>query len=703
MELDQGLQRFSETIKSFPTLACNVFLPINITTVIVTFLLFLSFTSTSLAQMEHEEIVEELTSLSLEELMNYDVLTVEKRLKKVQNTPSAIYIITNEELKRSGATSIAEALRGVPGIQVSRIDSNLWAISSRGFNERYSNKLLVMIDGRTVYTPIFSGVYWDVQDTVLEDIDRIEVVRGPGSTIWGANAVNGVINVLTKDASKTQGWLLSQIIGNEDRIISTVRYGGKFNEDIYYRVYAKYTKRDGFVDMDGNENTDDWRTERTGFRLDWLPCGNGKLTLQGDLYAGRVHSREVIPVFYKPYSVDSRIKEHVSGANLLTRYNYSFSSNSSVVLQFYYDSVKRSQRFSIPDYHEDYRIDTADLDITHNFTFLNHHLTWGGGVRFISDHIDNNTHITFDPERDRQYIYNLFAQDEIELIKDVLYFTLGTKVEHNEYTDFEYEPSARLLWHPAPDNTIWASVSRAVRTPSRIEMDGRIDQKVLTTDSLPLPVLVSLISKDGFKSEDLLAYELGYRTTPLKNLYLDIALFYNEYDDLRSFEEGQPFFEATPVAHYTVPYYGENKLYGESYGGELFLKYKPARNWKLSFSYSYLQMQIHRKKHGTDSLSESLEGESPHNQFSIASYYDITPNLEFDAFLYYIDNLPAYDIKDNFMTNLRIGWRPDNNTELSLTVQNAFDDKHPEIGSRYVSSDTVQIQRSIYTKLTVRF
>ncbi len=649
--------------------------------------------------MDRKELVEELTTLSLEELMNFDVLTVEKRLKKVQNTPSAIYIITNEDIKRSGATSIAEALRGVPGIQVSRIDSNLWAISSRGFNERYSNKLLVMIDGRTVYTPIFSGVYWDVQDTVLEDIDRIEVVRGPGSTIWGANAVNGVINVLTKDASKTQGWLVSQLLGTEDRIISTIRYGGRYGDDLYYRLYAKYTNRDGFVDMKGDENPDDWRTERTGFRIDWLPPSKQNLTLQGDLYGGRVHSREDIPLLSPPYSIDSKIKEHVSGVNLLGRYTYSFSKNSDIVVQLYYDRVKRSQRFDIPSYHEDYRIDTTDLDITHSFSLLNHHVTWGGGVRYISDHIDNNTHITFDPERDTQYIYNLFVQDEIELVKDLLYFTLGTKVEHNEYTGFEYQPGARLLWHPAPDNTVWASVSRAVRTPSRIEMDGRIDQRVIT-GVLPVPLLVSLISRSGFKSEDLLAYELGYRSTPLENLYLDIALFYNQYDDLRSLEEGDIFFEKD---HYVLPYYGGNKLYGESYGGELFIKYKPRNDWRLSFSYSYLQMQLHRKDHSTDNMSESIEGESPHNQFSLASYYDITPKLEFDTMIYYIDNLPAYGIKNNFVTNLRIGWYPEDNMELSVALQNAFDDKHPEIGSRYVSSATVQIQRAVYAKLTVRF
>ncbi|NOX21255.1 MAG: TonB-dependent receptor [Nitrospirae bacterium] len=652
------------------------------------------------AQTDKEELVEELSELSIEELLNLDVLTVEKRAEKILNTPSAVYVITEEDIRRSGVTTIAETLRGIPGIQVSRIDSNLWAVSSRGFNERYSNKLLVMIDGRTIYTPIFSGVYWDVQDTVLEDIDKIEVVRGPGSTIWGANAVNGVINVLTKNAKHTQGLLFSQVLGNEDKVITTLRYGGKYKEDIYWRIYGKYTDRDSFVDINNNENNDRWYVSRAGFRVDWLPGSGRSLTLQGDIYEGKVHSEEIVPTLNPPYYFDSKIIEDVSGSNILGRWHQTFSADSDLVVQFYYDRVKRVQHFNIPGYEEYYKIETTDLDITHTFKVSRHHITWGGGIRYITDRIDNSSHITFNPKSRSQYIFNAFVQDEIELLKDRLYLTLGTKVEHNEYTDLEFEPTIRLLWHPAEGKTLWAAVSRAVRTPSRIEMDGRINQAVYPGSP---PVMISLISRDGFKSEDVISYEIGYRAGLRNNMYIDIATFYNEYDNLRSFEKGPVFVESDPVPHIVQSYLGFNKVYGETYGLELSFKWKPLQIWKLSFSYSYLQIQLHTEKDSTDTISESAEGESPHNQFTVISYLDITPNLEFDAIIHYIDNLPSYNLGSNLITNLRLGWNPSRNVEFSLYVENLFDNKHPEIASKYVSAATVQIQRSVYAKMLLRF
>ncbi len=654
----------------------------------------------SLTAAQDEEFVKEISELSLEELMNLDVITVQKRTEKVHNTPSAIYIITDDDVRRSGATTIVEALRGAPGIQVSRIDSNLWAVSSRGFNERYSNKLLVMIDGRTVYTPIYSGVYWDVQDTVIEDIDRIEVVRGPGSTIWGANAVNGVINIITKDASRTQGWLLSQIVGNEERTISTVRYGGHRNNSFYWKVYAKYTDRDAFVDLQDRKNHDDWYTARIGFRMDWLSEPHRTFTIQGDVYTGRVHSREYIPVLTSPYVIDTKIDEDVAGGNILAKYRYSFSDTSDMVVQFYYDRVERHQNFDVPGYYEDYVIDTVDLDMTHTFSFNNHNITWGGGIRYIADNINTSTHISFQPSKLDQYILNAFIQDEIGVIKDTLYLIVGSKIEHNEYTGFEYEPNARLLWRPSPESTLWAAVSRSVRTPSRIEMDGRIDQEVIPGTP---PVMVSLVSKDGYKSEELIAYELGYRTNIIENLYIDVSTFYNVYDKLRSFERGTPFYEPTPLPHYVIPYYGENKLYGRSYGAEAVVKYRPMAQWDLTFTYSYLQMILHKEKGSTDIISESAEDESPHNQFSLMSFFNITPKWELDVIVHYIDDLPAYGVDENFMTNIRIGWQPDKDIEVSLALQNALDDKHTEIASRYVSTATIQIERSIYAKVLWKF
>ncbi len=665
----------------------------------VFFLLF-SFVSFSSAEAE-DGMMKELTEMSIEELMRIEVISVSKKEERLSDAASAVYVITSEEIRRSGATTIAEVLRGAPGIQVNRIDSNLWAISARGFNERYANKLLVMIDGRSVYSPVFSGVYWDVQDTSLEDIDRIEVIRGPGGTIWGANAVNGIINIITKDAADSQGWLFSLTGGTEDRFITNIRYGGKTGANTYYRFFVKYSNRDGFIDTEGHENPDNWYVYRAGFRVDSELTGRDTLMIQGDVYDGNVSSRELIPVLRAPYLVDSGIDENINGRDLLVRWKRRTDSIGELTAQFYYDHVKRFQRFDIPGMQERYDIDTFDLDFSHHFVLLDRHdITWGGGIRYITDSILNNSPVRFSPDKRHQYILNIFIQDEIEVLPGSLYLTAGTKIEHNDYTGYEFEPSVRLRWHPSEGQTFWAAVSRAVRTPSRIEIDGRIDQAVLPGTP---PVMFSLIARDDFISEELYAYEAGYRINPVSNLSLDIAAFYNRYDDLRTFEPGEIFQEEEPVPHIVYSFNGQNRMYGESYGLELSARWEPLKWWRLVFNYTFLDIDLHRDSGSIDEESERLEDENPENQISVFSYMDLTDKTELDVAVHYVDGLPAYDIGDYFVVNLRLGYRPMKNFEVSLATQNLFDSHHPEIGSKYVSSATVEIERGVYGKVTWRF
>ncbi len=663
---------------------------------------FLLFSFFPIAPGEAEDgMMKELTEMSIEELMRIEVISVSKKGERLSDAASAVYVITSEEIRRSGATTIAEVLRGVPGIQVNRIDSNLWAISARGFNERYANKLLVMIDGRSVYSPIFSGVYWDVQDTSLEDIARIEVIRGPGGTIWGANAVNGIINIITKNAADSEGWLFSLTGGTEDRLITNMRYGGKAGKNTHYRIFVKYSKRDGFVDSEGNENPDDWYVYRAGFRLDSELSRRDTLMIQGEIYDGNVSSREMIPVLTAPYLVDSGIDEDITGRDLLVRWKRRIDGWGEFSAQLYYDHVKRFQRFDIPGMQEKYDIDTYDFDFSHHFLMLERHgITWGGGIRYITDSIHNNSPVRFSPEKRGQYILNLFIQDEIELLPKRLYLTAGTKIEHNDYTGYEFEPSVRIRWHPSEGQTIWAAVSRAVRTPSRIEIDGRIDQAVMPGSP---PVMFSLIARDDFISEDLYAYEAGYRINPAPNLSLDVAGFYNRYDDLRTFEQGDIFLEDEPVPHIVYSFNGQNRMYGESCGLEFSARWEPLKWWRLVFNYTFLGIDLHRDSGSIDDESERLEDENPENQFSLFSYMDVTDRIELDFALHYVDGLPAYDMGDYFVANLRLGYRPIKNLEVSLSAQNLFDSHHPEIGSKYVSSATVEIERGVYGKVTWRF
>ena len=466
--------------------------------------------STNAARVPAESGVAQLKELSLEELMDIEVTSVSKRPERLSETASAIQVITQEDIRRSGATRLPEALRLASNLEVAQIDSRRWAISARGFNSPFSNKLLVLIDGRTVYTPLFAGVFWDVQDTLLEDIDRIEVISGPGATLWGANAVNGVINIITKDAKDTQGTLLAGGGGTELRGFGGVRYGGAVAPNFRYRIYGKYFDRDGTVLPDGRDASDDWHQGQGGFRMDWDASESDVFTVQGDGYDGRISQAGADAI-------------DVSGANVIGRWSHTFYEGSELTLQLYYDRTHRD----IPgEVSED--LDTYDVDFQHRFPLGERHdIVWGLGYRLIEDDVGNSPAVAFLPPQVSRQWFSGFVQDEIALVKDRVHLTLGTKIEHNDYTGFEFQPSGRLAWRLSEQQILWSAISRAVRTPSRIdrELFLRVDDPDLRIDGGP-----------DFESEELLAYELGYRVQPFSRLGLSLAAYYNDYDDLRSRE-----------------------------------------------------------------------------------------------------------------------------------------------------------------------
>ncbi|MGD9110367.1 MAG: TonB-dependent receptor [Phycisphaerales bacterium] len=625
---------------------------------------------------------DELLEMSLEELMEVPLTLVSKKDEKFFKAPAAAYVITDEDIRRSGHQSIPELLRLVPGIEVARLNGNKWAIASRGFNGLYSEKVLVMIDGRSVYTPLHSGVYWDVQDVMLEDIERIEVIRGPGGTLWGANAVNGIINIITKNARDTQGGLLVGGIGTEDKALSAFRYGGKLSDSVYYRVYTKYFDRDDSIYSDGSHAFDGEDTLRQGFRIDWDSSLSDHITFQGDFYAGHSGERTFLSSLSPPYMPIVNDSVNFSGQNLSFRWSRKISETSGMALQFYYDRTKRDTLAILETR------DTYDVDFQHHFQCGdNHSLIWGLGYRHTGDNTDGSYTISLSPAIRDDQVFSAFIQDEIAIIKDKLEFIIGSKFEENDYTGFEYQPSARLLWTPDERNTIWASFTRAVSTPSRFYSD--VVQNYLVIN----PAMVfSFSGSDDLKSQEVKSYELGYRLKSGDGLYFDITGFYNEYDHLFTLENNPTSF--------TRIY--DNKMYGETYGGEISAHWMVKRDWKITAGYSFLQAHMHMQESSTNTAGDvRYERSSPHNTFRLISYFDLPNNLELNTALYYVDTVPYYNVPSYIRLDIGLSWQINKNTELSVVGQNLLDSSHPEFGNSSIAA--AETQRAVFGKLVYRF
>ncbi|MDP8245635.1 MAG: TonB-dependent receptor [Candidatus Hinthialibacter antarcticus] len=656
----------------------------------------------------------QLTELSLEDLLQVEITSVSKKKESVSGAPAAVFVITNEDIRRSGATSIPEALRLAPGLIVARIDSNKWAITSRGFNDRLSNKLLVLIDGRSVYTPLFSGVYWEFQDVVLEDIDRIEVIRGPGATLWGANAVNGVINIITKNARETQGGLVSVGGGTQEHGFGTVRYGGSLGEDFYYRTYLKYFNRDGYLDENENEAEDDWDMLRGGFRADWQMDENDSLTLQGDGYGGSVGNIYTFPKPNDPFWVFENVNDNAQGANFLSRWTREFSEDSDLSLQFFYDYTERDHYA----FHE--RRDILDWDFQHRFKIgERQELVWGLGYRLNLDDLQGGQEINFDPDSRTDQLFSGFVQDEFELLPDKLRLILGSKFEHNDYTGFEIQPNARMVWTPDENHSFWASISRAVRTPSRGEHDlERYESARIFGDDLALPfdILIKTVGNEEFLSEELIAYEIGYRTIISEKALFDATLFFHDYDRLRVAvngdiefmvdDLGRPFIElSSPLV---------NDIEGTIYGFEAASTINVAdwMKWKLAYTLSVVELDYQRVTllEGAEEIEETV---TPQQQVSWLTSIDVAKDVELDLWLRYVDEIPFPDyslfladgqLADHINLDIRISWSPNENIELSVVGQNLLDSSRREFyDSPYWFSAPTYIDRSVYAKATFRF
>jgi len=637
-------------------------------------------------------IEEDPFALDLDDIASLDVevTSVSKKAQKLSDSAAAIFVISNEDIRRSGATSIPEALRMAPGVNVARINANQWAITTRGLNGRFANKLLVLLDGRSVYIPSFSGVYWEQLDTLMADIERIEVIRGPGATLWGSNAVNGIINIITKHGADISGpkktaaknGLFSFGGGNQEQDFANLRYAKSFGDATYGRVYLKTHQHDNFEKVGGGSANDDWDFIQSGFRFDSQLDELNIVQIQGDIYKANFKQQHRLPSLTPP-QFDDIVNDNTNawGGNLLGKWQHANFS-----LQVSYDTFSRDEA-TLREMR-----DTFNIDAEYRFRLgHSHEVISGVGYRYSRDAFSNSFHIAFDPDERSDSLYSAFIQDEISLIDNALWLTLGTKLEHNAFTGFEYQPSARILWAFSDKQRVWGAVSRALRTPSRADQNSTLRTRVFP------PFFLTTFGDPDYDAEILIAWELGYRFAPSKTLSFDLTSFYHEYDEVRGLTQGAPsIIDGLP----TIPLTFNNELGGRPYGWELSTVWQVYDAWRLDLTYSYLEVNIET----TNLFEDTIVSLGPRNQASLRSQFDLSPTLELDFWFRYVDEVQAISniIDDYFTMDIHLAWRPTKTVELSLVGQNLLDSRQQEF-EQELFIDPVEIERGVYAKVAVQF
>jgi iron complex outermembrane receptor protein len=642
----------------------------------------------------------DLTQVSIENLMNLEVTSVSKKEQKLSQVAAAIFVITAEDVRRSGATNIPDLLRMVPGMNVAQINSNTWAISARGFNRQFANKLLVLIDGRAVYTLMHQGVSWDTQDVPLEDIDRIEVIRGPGATVWGANAVNGVINITTKKTDDTLGALVTGGGGTQEQAFGTTQYGGKFKGTRSYRLFAKYLDHDHFPDLNGQNAEDGWHLLHGGFRTDGNISKNNSVTLQGDLYTGSEgasigHIASIVP----PVNINVNRIGELSGGNVLSRWNHDFANQSETSLQIYFDTYSRSG----PESREDRN--TFDLDFQHHLIAGRHHdFIWGAGYRVTSDATQGTIDQAWVPSGQTNQLFSTFVQDEITLKPNRTFVTVGTKLEHNDFSGVEIQPGARVAWTPTDHRTIWISVSRASRTTSRDEAAADVGLAVFPGPG-GIPSEAVLFGNPHEKAEHVVAFDLGYRAQASTRLSIDLATFFDRYTDLVTHESAPSFVAASPApSRLVVPVLNGNKMHGTTDGVEVAANWRITNRWTLSPGYALLQMHLHTDTTSQDTtVAQHTEGSSPRHQAHLRSHLELDRGLAWDMNVYFVGSLPAQQISSYTRMDTQLTWRIAERLQFSAVGQNLLSDHHAESNDTFTSVNSSQVKRSSYVKLTFQF
>ena len=619
------------------------------------------------AQSNVNVAAQDLKRLTIEELAELDVTSVSRRVERLSQATAAVSVLRQDDIRRTGVITLAEAMRLADGLDVARYDGRTWAVSARGFTISTANKLLVMLDGRTLYSPLFAGTFWDVQDTLLADIDRIEVIRGPGGALWGANAVNGVINIITKDASTTRGNAALLAVGSEERFIASARHGGRLGAAGSYRVFGKYRRRDANVFPTGESADDELQLGRGGFRIDSGDQSSVRWTLQGDAYRGTE-------------GLFDRDDTDVAGGNVLGRWVKRYSANSDLQVQAYYDRTSRK----VPLQFDEVR-DAFDADVQRRMLFRERHvLLFGGTVRVTTGRDIGSGGFTFDPERQTEKLFGFFAQDEIALKPDRVFLTVGSKFERNDFTGLEVQPTARVRWTPGGNQTAWGAISRAVRLPVRIDTSLRIVN--------PATGALVFAGNENFDAESVVAYEGGYRIRPYSRLSLDFAGFANRYDSLRSQEFPSPLGAVVQLG---------NTLNAVTTGVELAGTVQVIERWRVHAWYSYLHKDLSLDPGSRDLSRGRDEGNDPSFLFSLRSYLDLPHGLALDTVWRHAANRPFPAVPAYSELDVRLGWTVRPGWELSLVGQNLLHDHHPELGSS--QAVRYEFQRGAYARSAWRF
>ncbi len=656
--------------------------------------------------LSEQPLPEDLTSVDIEKLLSFDleVTSPQKKIETFSDTSSAIFIITHEDIRRSGVTHVAEALRLAPGINVARIDNNRWAISARGFNKTFANKLLVLLDGQRIFSPQFNGVWWDQFNLLPEDIDRIEVIRGPGASMWGPNAVNGVINIITCDARETTGVQATVASGNQERLIASLSAGDSVGENGAYRIYGRVNNRDSNILASGESAYDGADNARGGIRFDSQITKQDVVTLKADGYFSDKELEVTVPSFSPPF-VDSDTfsdRKEVYGTNMLGKWEHEISSTSLVSTQLDY-TFERQKGVVFPIHRH-----TANLEVFHRFEpFKYHEFMYGVEYRYYEDDFEGTFADDFDPESRTTNTLAGFIHDEITLIDDELDLILGSKFEENPFVGFQFMPTARFVFTPDKSQTIWGAVSRAVSTPSRVEEDVVVPTALIPPSPGELPALVTLYGNNSFQSEKVLAYELGYRSRVTQDLSLDIALFYNDYHDLISNEPGAPapgMLLDQPEPAVLVPVSFENQHAGYAYGGEVAVEWQAKSWWRIVSTYSFIDLNLSQGSSMDDFNITFFSGTTPRHQANVRSHIDVTENLEFDAILRFVDTLDYGNIDAYTELDLRVAYDVTSQLELSVVGQNLLDSSHEEFSAVILPpSSTVSLRRGVYAQAAYLF
>jgi iron complex outermembrane recepter protein len=641
----------------------------------------------------------DLTTASIEDLMDMEVTSVSKKEQKISRAPAAIFVITSEDIRRSGANNIPDVLRMVPGMDVAQINAFTWAISARGLNGEFANQLLVLVDGRNVYTPTTAGVFWDVVDLPLEDIERIEVIRGPGGSIWGANAVNGVINIITKKAGETKGTVAVAGGGNLDQGSGTLQYGGSAGQGTDYRIYSKYLNQDHFPDAAGQNGGDGWHLLEGGFRTDSTLSAKDNLSVEGDVYTGREGDPSTtLPLITSPGLVDVELNVNLSGGFVQGVWNHTFSERADTTLRASYDSYERSDQL-------DETRRTGDIEFRNHLTLGNRQdFIWGLEYSNTVSDSDGNLFVSLNPNHSDLQAFSAFVQDEITVIPDRFYFTAGTKLIRSYYGGWALLPTARATYALNTHNMMWAAVSRALRTPAATDTTVRLNFAGFPGPGGE-PAVAAEIGNPNVKGEPLIAYEFGYRAMVGTKLSIDLAAFYSDYPHQETLEPTTPFFETSPSPpHLVIPTTPENLENATGQGAEIFANWKITDRWTISPGYAVERIHAYSLP-GSQDTADPLEdqGSSPNVQAQLRSHFQISKALDWNVSTYFVDRLVLNNIPSYTRVDTGLSWRWKAGLSLSLAGQNLLRDHHLEFIDPTGASRSTEIKRGAYAKVTWQF